>query len=127
MQASRGADSLTSQIGRIVGGQENHHRGNFLRLSESCAEWNRSRNRIPVRASDKPDLTVAFGVDQTRGDRVDPDIPRSQLLRERQRQRVRSRPLVAEYREELGTGFWLAIELRLMMLPPVRGKCLSAC
>jgi hypothetical protein len=35
-------------------------------------------------------------------------------------------PLVAAYSEELGTGFSLAIELRIMIHPPVLEKYFSA-
>lgn len=37
-----------------------------------------------------------------------------------------SAPFVAEYREEFGTGFSLAIELMLIILPPLAAKNFNA-
>jgi hypothetical protein len=70
MQAARRADSLARQPCRVIRGEENHYRGDFLRSAESRAERSIYRRRISFRATDKANPTIAFGVNQARSDNI---------------------------------------------------------
>jgi hypothetical protein len=82
MQATRCADSLARNPCRVIRGEKNQYRSNFLRPAESRTERSSGCYCISVRATDKANSTIALGVNQARSDGINPDIPRPQLLRE---------------------------------------------
>ncbi len=88
MQAPGSVDSFACQPRRTIRREKNDDRRNFLRFAESRAERSRRCSRISRFTADKPAISVAFGINQTRRNDINPDVPRPQFLGQRHREGV---------------------------------------
>jgi hypothetical protein len=122
---ARGTYALAGQPGRIVRSQEHNDWRDLVGLPEPASQRCFRDHLLSLLAVDEPHSPRAFRVRVTGATALTRMFRRPSSLASAM-VRVSTAPLVAEYRDELGTGFSLAIELILMILPPLAGKCFTA-